>query len=46
MARRFAPWTCLLLADGVRVDLVDDAPLPAGSRTMDPAGGVTTVVAA
>ena len=43
MARRFAPWTCLLLADGVRVDLVDDAPLPAGVRTMDPAGGIATV---
>ena len=46
MARRFAPWQCLLLADGVRVDLVDGAPLPAGARTMDPAGGVTTVDAA
>lgn len=43
MARRFAPWTCLLLADGVRVDLVDGAPLPVGARTMDPAGGVATV---
>jgi hypothetical protein len=46
MARRFAPWACLLLADGVRVDLVDDAPLPVGSRTMSPAGGITTVEAA
>ena len=43
MARRFAPSTCLLLADGQRVDLVDDAPLPPGSRTMDPTGGIATV---
>ena len=41
MARRFEPWRCLLLADGVRVDLVDGAPLPAGARTMDPAGGIS-----
>jgi hypothetical protein len=43
MARRFAPWTCLLLADGARVDLADGAPLPAGARRLDPAGGITTV---
>ena len=46
MARRFAPRTCLLLADGVRVDLVDEAPLPIGARTLDPAGGIATVDAA
>jgi len=45
MARRFAPWKCLLLADGVRVDLVDDAPLPVGARTMDPVGGIATAEA-
>ena len=46
MARRFAPRTCLLLADGVRVNLVDEAPLPIGARTLDPAGGIATVDAA
>lgn len=46
MARRFAPRACLLLADGVRVDLVDDAPLPVGARTLDPTGGIATVDAA
>ena len=43
MARRFDPRTCLLLADGVRVDVHDDRPLPAGARVLVADGGVTTV---
>ncbi|MET0692494.1 MAG: hypothetical protein ABWY56_01110 [Propionibacteriaceae bacterium] len=43
LARRFAPRTCLLLADGVRHDLRDDAPLPPGARWLSPTGGVTTM---
>jgi hypothetical protein len=46
MARRFAPWKCLLLADGARIDLVDGAALPTGARTLDPGGGISTVEAA
>jgi hypothetical protein len=42
IARRFAPWTCLLLADGARIDLVEGEDLPAGARTLDPAGGIAT----
>lgn len=45
MARRFAPRSCLLLADGVRVDLRDGEPLPVGARTLDPAGGIVTTEA-
>jgi hypothetical protein len=40
LARRFAPRTCLLLPDGVRVDLHDDGPLPAGARRVDAGGHV------
>jgi len=43
LARRFAPRSCLLLPDGTRVDVRDEAPLPPGSRVLDPAGGVRTV---
>jgi hypothetical protein len=45
MARRFDPRTCLLLADGARVDLRDGEPLPVGARRLSRTGGVTTVVA-
>ncbi len=44
MARRFDPHKCLLLADGVRVDLRDHEPLPVGSRWLSRAGGITTTV--
>lgn len=40
LARRFAPRTCLLLADGVRVDLEDRRPLPAGARWVGADGHV------
>jgi hypothetical protein len=42
MARRLDPRTCLLLADGVRVDLRDDQPLPAGARWLSRTGGIRT----
>jgi hypothetical protein len=42
LARRFAPRACLLLSDGVRVDLRDDHPLPAGARWVDAAGHLIT----
>jgi len=38
LARRFAPRTCLLLADGERVTVRDDAPLPGGVRTLTERG--------
>jgi hypothetical protein len=34
MARRFAPAACVVLDDGVRVDLTDDGRLPAGARVI------------
>jgi len=40
MVRRFGPRTCLLLADGVRVDLRDQQPLPAGARYLAATGEV------
>lgn len=43
MARRFDPRTCLLLADGVRVDVRDDEPLPSGARVLVADGGATTL---
>ena len=43
LARRFEPRACLLLPDGARVDLRDDAPLPTGTRVLSPAGGIRTV---
>jgi hypothetical protein len=45
MAHRFEPRACILLADGVRVDLADDAPLPPGTRVLSRAGGIVTVPA-
>lgn len=38
LARRFAPRICLLLLDGVRVDLRPGHPLPAGARWVDTDG--------
>ena len=43
LARRFAPRRCLLLTDGVRVDLRDGQPLPAGARWINPDGIVVSV---
>jgi peptidase E len=40
IAERFAPRTCLLLPDGVRVDVREHEPLPAGTRWLSPADGV------
>ena len=40
LARRLKPWTCVLLDDGVRVDLRDDAPLPVSARWIDREGAV------
>ena len=40
LARRFAPRTCLLLPDGVRVDLRPGHSLPTGSRWVDEDGHV------
>ena len=42
LARRLAPRRCLLLADGVRLDLADHRPLPAGARVIGTDGAVTT----
>ena len=42
MALRFQPRICLLLDDGARVDVRDDAPLPPGARCLSRAGGTTT----
>ncbi len=42
LARRFAPRRCLLLTDGVRVDLRDGQPLPAGARWINPDGIVVS----
>ena len=38
LARRFAPLTCLLLADGERVDVRSGEPLPAGVRRLTEQG--------
>lgn len=43
MAHRFAPRTCLLLADGTRVDLADDEALAPGARYLSPDEGVVQV---
>ena len=43
LARRLRPRTCLLLADGVRVDLSEGAPLPAGARRLAGDGSVELV---
>ncbi|GAA2093458.1 hypothetical protein GCM10009841_03250 [Microlunatus panaciterrae] len=43
MARRFAPRSCLLLADGIRIDLHDHQPLPPGARYLSADHGVVQV---
>jgi hypothetical protein len=42
LARRLAPRVCLLLSDGVRVELAEGRPLPPGSRWIDPSGEAVT----
>jgi hypothetical protein len=42
LARRFAPRLCLLLPDGVRVDVSSADPLPVGARWIDEDGQVRT----
>lgn len=46
MGHRFLPRTCLLLADGTRVDLCDGQPLPPGARYLSSDDGVVQVPAA
>jgi hypothetical protein len=43
LARRFAPACCVVLDDGVRVDLTDDADLPPGARVIDEDGAIRTL---
>jgi len=43
LARRLEPRVGVLLPDGVRIDLRDDAPLPNGVRVLSRRGGVLTV---
>jgi hypothetical protein len=43
LARRLEPAVGVLLPDGVRIDLRDDAPLPDGARVLSRTGGVVTV---
>jgi hypothetical protein len=43
LARRFAPAACLVLDDGVRVDLAPDGSLPPGTRVVDPDGRIAEV---
>ena len=43
LARRFAPASCLVLDDGVRVDLGPDGELPPGARVVDADGRISQV---
>ncbi|HEU0102444.1 MAG TPA: Type 1 glutamine amidotransferase-like domain-containing protein [Mycobacteriales bacterium] len=43
LARRFAPARCVVLDDGVRVDLTDDGALPAGARVVGTDGHVVAL---
>lgn len=43
LARRFAPARCVVLDDGVRLDLGPDGALPPGARVVDPTGQVVTL---
>jgi hypothetical protein len=43
LARRFAPASCLVLDDGVRVDLGPCGELPAGARVVDAGGRIGAV---
>jgi hypothetical protein len=46
LARRFAPAACVVLDDGVRVDLGPDGSLPPGARVVDEEGRITEGTAA
>jgi len=46
LARRFAPARCVVLDDGVRVDLTADGGLPQDASVVDTDGHVTTLAAA
>ncbi|HEX2174438.1 MAG TPA: hypothetical protein VHG70_00890 [Nocardioidaceae bacterium] len=43
LARRFAPARCVVLDDGVRVDLTDRGGLPPGSRVLGTDGRITSL---
>jgi cyanophycinase-like exopeptidase len=43
LARRFAPASCLVLDDGIRVDLGADGDLPPGARVVDADGRIGAV---
>ncbi|MBD0292547.1 MAG: hypothetical protein ICV70_03090 [Jiangellaceae bacterium] len=43
LARRFAPAACIVLDDGVRLDLDPDGSLPVGTRRVEPDGTIGTV---
>jgi hypothetical protein len=45
LARRFAPASCLVLDDGVRVDLGPDGALPPGARVVSPDGAIVELEA-
>jgi len=44
LARRFAPARCVVLDDGMRVDLGPDGALPADAKILDDHGAITSVV--
>lgn len=46
LARRFEPAICVVLDDGVRLDLGPDGSLPPGARIVDPDGHIGAVEAA
>ncbi len=46
LVRRFEPATCVVLDDGVRLDLEPDGSLPPGARVIVPDGHIGTVEAA
>ena len=46
LARRFAPARCVVLDDGVRLDLAPDGALPPGARVVGEDGGVRELVPA
>jgi len=45
LARRFAPATCLVLDDGVTVDIAADGAVPSGARVVGDDGRIVEVVA-
>ncbi len=46
LARRFAPFRCVVLDDGIRLTLGDDGALPAGARVVSEDGRITELEAA